>query len=191
MSTLDPIQVIKDVHQWNEEHLIYQHGSLQQQITKYYRMLGTVAEGIQKWDSLTVAVGVGNAVTTLVGVLGFYANLTKVPVEEIALPVLDKAIGGQRNSKNYGHDYHTLLFQHNKEMTALFEALLDNEHERQQQDIIYYSKMAETLALLLAIATGKGLIVTRTVLNAVNKLVTTQGVMNEFGQFVKTATGTK
>ena len=191
MADFDPIAVVRQVEQWNDRALVYQFGNIRQQITKYYRMLGMVAEGVQKMDSLLVSAGVGQAVTTFIGVLGFYSRKTDIPVEAVTEVVLHSALNNIPPGMKFGNDYNTILFEHNKAITQLFDALLANEQEKQRQDIVFYSKLAEALALLLSIATAKDIVVTRSILNAVNKLEATEGVMNELGQFVKTVTGNK
>lgn len=191
MVTLNPLAIVEQVERWNIGALVYQNGNIRQQITKYYRMLGTVAEGVQKMDSLLVSVGVGQAVTTLIGVIGFYARVHNVPAESVSGLVLHDALKSIPPGMKYGNDYNTMLFEHHKVMTQLFDALLENQEVKRQNDIVLYTKLAEALALLLSIATSKNIVVTSSILNAVNKLETTQGVMNELGQFVKTVTGNK
>ncbi|QXO09684.1 hypothetical protein pEaSNUABM11_00260 [Erwinia phage pEa_SNUABM_11] len=191
MTSLNPLAVVEQVERWNVAALVYQNGNIRQQITKYYRMLGTVAEGVQKMDSLLVSAGVGQAVTTLIGVLGFYSRIRNVSAEHVSELILKSALNNIPPGLKYGNDYNTMLFEHHKVMTEMFDVLLENQEAKRQNDIVFYTKLAEALALLLSIATSKDIVVTRSILNAVNKLEVTQGVMNELGLFVKTVTGNK
>jgi hypothetical protein len=142
-------------------------------------------------DSLLVSAGVGQAVTTLIGVIGFYSRLNSVSAESVSGLILADALKKVPPGMKYGNDTHVMLLEHHMAMAELFNALLDNQRAKQHADIVLYTRLAEALALLLSIAATKNIVVTRSILNAVHKLEVTQGVMNEFGLFVKTVTGNK
>ncbi|QVW28755.1 hypothetical protein pEaSNUABM8_00258 [Erwinia phage pEa_SNUABM_8] len=164
------------LHAWNENALVYRHGSLEQQCLKIYRYLGTLAEGVQKMNGLDVAAGAGNLLANLFTCCAF----TGITAEEFEYQFKRDSTG------RFG-----------SQSPAMQVKLLVAETVRAVSDLSHWDSVAGTrlsravalesvglaIEALKAVASKSGIYLDRCVVNAVTSIVKKEGQLNEFGQF--------
>ncbi|HHS7556436.1 TPA: hypothetical protein ACTPQ1_004728 [Salmonella enterica] len=172
MQQLSIIQQTQAVDNWYRDAKVYRYGSREQQVAKFYRTLGEIAEGVQKMDGLKVAAAMGRSIWTFVGLLHFGKHTN---VGDFVIP-LDTAIkergtGGTREARLQG------LFVVATEMVGIIQ---QDEYDAHGY-ITELHVLARQYQMLARIC---GLEFDRVINNGLRVLINKKGEMNVMGMFV-------
>lgn len=169
---LSIIQQTQAVDDWYRQAKIYQYGTREQQLAKFYRTLGDVAEGVQKMDNLKVAAAMGRSLWAFVGLLHFGKHTN---VGDFVIP-LDAAIKDHTTGNTKEFRLHNLFVV----ATEVVGLILQDEHEPHSYVTELHS-LARQYRMLARIC---GLEFGRVIYNGHRVLINTKGEMNGIGLFV-------
>lgn len=165
-------QQTQAVDDWYQQTKIYQYGTREQQLAKFYRTLGDIAEGVQKLDNLKVAAAMGRSVWALVGLLHFGKHTN---VGDFVIP-LDAAIKDRTTGNTKEFRLHSLFVV----ATEVVGLILQDEHEHHS----YITELHSLARQYRMLARTCGLEFDRVINNGHRVLINTKGEMNCIGMFV-------
>ncbi|QVW55711.1 hypothetical protein pEaSNUABM9_00130 [Erwinia phage pEa_SNUABM_9] len=161
---------------WNQNALVYRHGTLDQQCLKMYRYLGTLAEGVQKMNGLDVAAAAGNLLANLFTCCAF----TGITAEEFEYQ-FQRDTTGRFDSQSRPVQVKLLVAETVRALSDLGH--WDSVAGTRLSRAVALESVGQSIEALKAVARKGGFYLDRCVVNAVTSIIKKDGQLNEFGQF--------